>query len=91
LQSLSYFTGCFLFNSFHAIGFACFHCYKIGGVITHLLKDYWISRSKHRGEKKGAETRDKSIAYACCSLWKKQQLDFLSFLFKMMLPTFKCC
>jgi len=48
MQSLSYFTGCFLFNSFHAIGFACFHCYKVGGAITHLLKDYWISRSKHR-------------------------------------------
>jgi len=44
----------------------CFHCYMVGGAITHLLIQNLLIK-KHR-QKNEAETRDKSIGYACCSL-----------------------
>lgn len=28
-------------------GIQCFHCYMVGATIKHLLKDYWIPRSRH--------------------------------------------
>jgi len=33
-------------NSFP--GFPCCHCYTVGGAMAHLLKENWISWSKHR-------------------------------------------
>ncbi len=52
----------FAFNSFPPLTECsvslCFHCYTVGGAITHLQIDYWISRSKHSEEE--AET---SITY----------------------------
>lgn len=46
----------YLLNSFPAFDrFLCFYCYMVGGVITHLLKEYRISVSKHGEE---VETSD---------------------------------
>jgi len=59
-----------------------FSLLTVGGAIMHLLKEYKIFISK---VKKGAETSDQSIAYALCSLSKKNTHNHLSILYKMLL------
>lgn len=57
----------------HFSGFLCFHCYMVGrGIITHLLKEYWIPESKHGEE---AET---TIVYCLCfDHWSKFDWDIV--------------